>query len=92
MSTFQLLEAAGADARNAHYFAQACNLAYLTEAEGAPKFREELGLQARLITIDNTQAYVGQNDQAIVVAFRGSESPTSFDGLKDWLLTPSALR
>ena len=29
----------------------------------------------------------GGNDQAIVVAFRGSEAPTTLDGLKDWLLT-----
>jgi len=42
---------------------------------------------AKLISVDNTQVYVAENDQAIVVAFRGSEAPTTLDGLKDWLLT-----
>ena len=37
--------------------------------------------------MDNTQVYVAENDQAIVVAFRGSEAPTTLDGFKDWLLT-----
>lgn len=37
--------------------------------------------------MDNTQAYVAGNDQALVVAFRGSEMPGKIDGFKDWLLT-----
>jgi predicted lipase len=37
--------------------------------------------------VDNTQAYVASNDEHLVVAFRGSEGPTSLDGLKDWFLT-----
>jgi predicted lipase len=36
--------------------------------------------------VGNTQAYLATNDEHIVVAFRGTESPTSIDGLKDWLL------
>src|SRR5262249_52819151 len=44
-------------------------------------------LEARLISVSNTQVYVAQDDGAIVVAFRGSEAPTTLDGLKDWLLT-----
>ena len=39
------------------------------------------------ISADNTQVYVAENDQAVVVAFRGSQAPTTLDGLKDWLLT-----
>src|SRR5262249_40148981 len=35
----------------------------------------------------NTQVYVAGNDDHLVVAFRGTESPTTLDGLKDWLLT-----
>ena len=54
---------------------------------GTPRFQSELELEARLISVDNTQVYVAENDQAIVVAFRGSEAPTTLDGLKDWLLT-----
>tara|TARA_R110002049_G_scaffold27321_2_gene94007 strand:+ start:74971 stop:75885 length:915 start_codon:yes stop_codon:yes gene_type:complete len=72
---------------HAHYLATACELAYLSEPTGRPKFRELLDLDAELISVDNTQAYVGENDDCIVVAFRGSQSPTSLDGVKDWLLT-----
>jgi predicted lipase len=62
-------------------------LAYLPEPEAIPLFKQKLGLSARLISVDNTQAYVAESDEHIVVAFRGTESPTSIDGLKDWLLT-----
>jgi hypothetical protein len=73
--------------RNALFLARACELAYLPQSSAGPRFRSELGLEAKLISVDNTQVYVAENDQAIVIAFRGSESPTTFDGLKDWLLT-----
>jgi triacylglycerol lipase len=78
---------ASGNARNALFLARACDLAYFGEPEGPAKFRSELGLDARLISADNTQVYVAENDQVIVVAFRGSEAPTTLDGLKDWLLT-----
>jgi hypothetical protein len=85
--TLQLVPDAFGDARNAKYLAVASDLAYLPEAEGAPQFREKLGLDARLLTGDNTQVYVGTDDTNLVVAFRGTEEPTSIDGLKDCLLT-----
>ena len=75
------------NARNALFLARACEFAYLPETSGAPRFQAELGLEARLISVDNTQVYVAANDQSIVVAFRGSEAPNTLDGLKDWLLT-----
>lgn len=75
------------DARNALILARACELAYLNEPEGPARFRSELGLDAKLISADNTQVYVAENDEAIVLAFRGSESPATLDGFKDWLLT-----
>jgi triacylglycerol lipase len=78
---------ASGSARNALFLARACDLAYFAEPDGPLKFRSELGLDAKLISADNTQVYVAQSDQAIVVAFRGSEAPTTLDGLKDWLLT-----
>ena len=78
---------AGGKPGNALFLAKACDLAYYPEAEGAPRFRSELGLEAKLISVDNTQVYVAQDDSSIVVAFRGSEAPTTLDGLKDWLLT-----
>lgn len=72
---------------NARFLAKACELAYLEEPLGTAAFRALLGLTARLISVDNTQAYVARDDQSVVVAFRGSQSPKSLDGFKDWLLT-----
>jgi triacylglycerol lipase len=72
---------------NARFLGLAADLAYLNGPDGPAKFQSELGLDARLVAVDNTQAYVGENDSHIVVAFRGSENPASLDGLKDWLLT-----
>jgi hypothetical protein len=86
MST-TLDDSAAGDARNALVLARACDLAYYNEPEGPTRFRSELGLEARLISVDNTQVYVAEDDRSIVVAFRGSEAPTTLDGLKDWLLT-----
>jgi hypothetical protein len=85
--SMSLNDAVAGDARNALFLARACDLAYYNEPDGPTRFRSELGLEARLISVDNTQVYVGTNDQSIVVAFRGSEAPTTLDGLKDWLLT-----
>lgn len=84
---FVLDSAVEHSSQHGHYLARACDLAYYAEAEGVEKFRNELNLDARLISVDNTQAYVCENAGSIVVAFRGSESPTSIDGFKDWLLT-----
>lgn len=86
MSMELKVEALG-DPGNARTLSLAADLAYLPEAEGVPAFKEKLGLDARLISVDNTQVYVAGNDEHLVVAFRGSESPTSIDGLKDWFLT-----
>jgi triacylglycerol lipase len=83
----ELIDDAAGDPRNALYLALACDFAYYDEAAAAPKFLETLGLEAKLISVDNTQVYVAQGEKSIVVAFRGSQSPDSIDGLKDWLLT-----
>lgn len=72
---------------NSVYLGRACELAYEPDSTGGPKFRSELGLTTRLFSEDNTQVYVGGDAQNIVIAFRGSQSPTSMDGIKDWLLT-----
>jgi hypothetical protein len=72
---------------NALYLATASNVAYLDQSKGAEAFRSQLGLEARLFSVGNTQAFLATNDNHIVVAFRGTESPTSVEGLKDWLLT-----
>lgn len=72
---------------NVQFLAQACALAYLDEPKGPAEFEKQLGMSARLIEADNTQAYVARDDQSLTVAFRGSESPKSLDGFKDWLLT-----
>jgi hypothetical protein len=83
----ELYEDALGDIRNAQFLALASDIAYLSEAEAAPLFREQLGMEAKLISVDNTQAYILTNADHIVVAFRGTEAPTSIDGLKDWFLT-----
>lgn len=75
------------DLGNAVYLCEASRLAYLGEEAGRKAFREQLGLEARLFSVDNTQAWLGTDADHVVVAFRGTESPTSLDGLKDILLT-----
>lgn len=85
--SFSLFEDAFGDIRNAHALAWASEFAYLPEPEGQAKFRSEFGMESRLISVDNTQAYVCGNDDHLLVAFRGTEGPTTLDGLKDWLLT-----
>jgi predicted lipase len=86
----ELIEDAKGDSRNAQFLALASDVAYLQENEGADAYRTQLGLAARLISVGNTQVYVATNDDHIVLAFRGTESPTSIEGLKDWLLTDAA--
>jgi hypothetical protein len=86
----ELNEDASADPGNANFLALACDLAYLPEAEAKPGYQTELGLDARLLSVGNTQAYLATNGNHIVVAFRGTESPTTIDGLKDCLLTDAA--
>ena len=83
----QLIEDAAGDPRNAQFLCRACQLAYLPAAAGAQGFRDDLGLSAKLFSVDNTQVYVAESPDHLVVAFRGTEDPTSIDGLKDWLLT-----
>src|SRR5262249_48365348 len=86
----ELTEDASGDPRNARTLALASDLAYLGETEGKPAYASQLGLEARLFSVGNTQAYLATNDDHIVVAFRGTESPTTIEGLKDWLLTDAA--
>src|SRR5262245_43174852 len=83
----ELVADAPGDARNALALAVASDLAYLPQEQGGPAFAEQLGMQARLFSVGNTQAYVAENDRHLVVVFRGTESPATLDGLKDWLLT-----
>jgi len=72
---------------NARFLCEAAALAYLPAAAGGPKFRSLLGLDAQLFSAGNTQAWLATDTANIVVAFRGTESPTTIDGLKDILLT-----
>jgi hypothetical protein len=83
----ELIEDALGDPRNARALAVASDLAYLPAAVAVPQFREQLGLDATLLSAGNTQAYLAQNDKNIVVAFRGTEAPNTLEGLKDCLLT-----
>lgn len=83
----ELVEGAKGDWRNAHFLGLASELAYMAESEAKTQFKELLGMDARLISVDNTQAYVLTNADHVAVVFRGTEGPTTIDGLKDWLLT-----
>jgi len=88
--SLELIEDAKGDPRNAHFLGVASDLAYLPQDAGAEAFKTQLGLDARLFSVGNTQAYVATNNDHIVVAFRGTEAPNSIEGLKDWLLTDAA--
>ena len=83
----RLLEEPLGNPESARFLCEASSLAYLSADRGRSAFLDHLGLTASLLSVDNTQAWLGVNDDAIVVAFRGTESPTSLDGLKDILLT-----
>ena len=88
--SLELIEDAKGDPRNAHFLGVASDLAYLPQDAGAEAFKTQLGLDARFLSVGNTQAYVATNNDHIVVAFRGTEAPNSIEGLKDWLLTDAA--
>ncbi|MFM7206668.1 MAG: hypothetical protein ACKO4T_08375 [Planctomycetaceae bacterium] len=88
MSTeFTLREEPLGNRDSARFLCEASALAYLPEAAGQTAFRDTLGLEARLFSVDNTQAWLGVDEANVVVAFRGTESATTLDGLKDILLT-----
>ncbi|MFN6106912.1 MAG: lipase family protein [Planctomycetaceae bacterium] len=72
---------------NARILALAADLAYEPQETGVSKFQNQLGMQARLISVGNTQSWVASDKHNIIVAFRGTEAPNSLEGLKDWLLT-----
>ncbi|MFM8414696.1 MAG: lipase family protein [Planctomycetota bacterium] len=84
---FRLDEERPGSLDNARFLCEASALAYLPAAEGKAKFQELLGLEATLFSVDNTQAWLATDDEHVVVAFRGTESPATIDGLKDILLT-----
>ena len=81
--TLVLHEDAFGDSRNAQFLAKAAELAYLPSEEGKAAYLAELGLVADLISVHNTQAWIGSDQNNIVVAFRGTESPDKIEGLKD---------
>jgi triacylglycerol lipase len=84
---FRLDEDTAGSRDNARFLCEASALAYLPAAAGKATFKDLLGLDATLFSVDNTQAWLATDDANIVVAFRGTESPTTIDGLKDILLT-----
>src|SRR4051812_5390455 len=72
------------DYGNGHYLAVASLLAY---GDDMTLFEKQLGLTAQLIPAGNIKTVVAEDDSNIVVVFRGTESPLTADGRKDWLLT-----
>jgi len=85
-----LTEDALGSPQNARFLATLSDYAYAPESKALPEIEAELGMTAKLISVDNTQVYVCYNDEHLVLAFRGSEAPTSIDGLKDWFITNAA--
>jgi triacylglycerol lipase len=83
----QLFEDAFGDPRNAAACCAASQIAYYPADQGGEAFKNDFGMTAQLFSVDNTQAYLATNDDHVLVAFRGSQDPTSLDGLKDWFLT-----
>lgn len=83
----ELIEDALGDPRNARTLALVSDLVYYAEEQGKAAFRDQLDLDARLFSVGNTQAYLLTSDEHIIAAFRGTEAPTSLEGIKDWLLT-----
>lgn len=83
----RLDEDAAGELANARFLCEAAALAYLPAAVGEAKFKAVLGLDAKLYSVGNTQAWLAKDESNIVVAFRGTESPATLDGLKDILLT-----
>ncbi|MFM8219504.1 MAG: lipase family protein, partial [Planctomycetaceae bacterium] len=73
--SYALNEDSPGDLGNARFLAVAADLAYLPAAEGPGRFQQELGLTAQLVSHGNTQAYVAGNEDHLVLAFRGTESP-----------------
>ena len=57
---------------NARILALAADLAYEPQETGGSKFKNQLGMQARLISVGNTQSWVASDKHNIIVAFRGS--------------------
>jgi hypothetical protein len=78
---------AAANKQNALALLAASELAYLPPDKGVAQFKSDLGLDAKFFSVGNTQAYVATDAGHVVVAFRGTESPLTLDGVKDWLLT-----
>jgi triacylglycerol lipase len=78
---------AAADKQNALTLLAASELAYLPPDKGVEKFKSDLGLDANFFSVGNTQAYLATDADNVVVAYRGTESPLTLDGVKDWLLT-----
>ncbi|MFM7135918.1 MAG: lipase family protein [Planctomycetota bacterium] len=85
--SLRLDEDASGSLDNARFLCEAAALAYLPAGAGEAKFKALLGLDAKLFSAGNTQAWLATDQTNIVVAFRGTESPATLDGLKDILLT-----
>src|SRR6266853_4331115 len=76
------------DAGNAFYLALASELAYCGDAPLKAGIKRILGIEpANTISFarGDNEGYVAADAQKVILAFRGSEAPTSRDGIQDWL-------
>jgi hypothetical protein len=82
------------DYGNAHYLALASALTYETDdVELRKQYAGQLSLTAQpFVAAEHLSVVLGINDRDLVLAFRGTESPLTVDGRKDWLLTNARQR
>ncbi len=80
----KLTPSVGLQYGNAHYLAVASLLTY---GQDPGPFQDQLKLEGRLWQTGHIQAFAGASETDIVLTFRGTESPLTVDGRKDWLLT-----
>ncbi len=82
------------DYGNAHYLALASSLSYeQDDVELRKQYAGQLSLTARPFTAAaHLSVVLGVNDRDLVLAFRGTQSPLTADGRKDWLLTNARQR
>lgn len=86
--------ATGFDHDNALTLGLASELAYCTEAQLNDNIQRMIGLspdKTIVFSKRDVQGFVAADGEKIILAFRGSEPPTSINGIQDWLRDFDAL-
>jgi hypothetical protein len=75
--------ARGLPAVNAWWLADAALLSYWDAGVAVARFHEQAGLESEFFAHDGTQVYVAWNDDAVIVAFRGTQPDSRADVWSD---------